>query len=190
MGRWKPDARERLEKASLELFLERGYENTTVALIAERAGLTTRTFFRHFADKREVLFGGQEILTRLFASAIAEAPATAAPIDAAGAALEAAAEVFVGDRRALARQRQQIIAGNSELQEREMLKRARMSSAMVDALHERGVAEPTASLAAEFAGLAFRTAFARWVAPGGEEDFGELARAALQELRAATTALA
>jgi AcrR family transcriptional regulator len=190
MGRWETNARGRLEQAALELVLERGYEGATVAEISERAGLTKRTFFRHFADKREVLFSGQEALYKLFAAAIVGAPASAAPVDAIGAALEAASAVFPLERRELARQRQAIIAGNTELQEREMLKRASLAAAMVDALRERGVTDPTASLAAELGGLAFRTAYGRWVDPANQQEFAELARQALHELKTATTALA
>ena len=93
MGRWEPNARGRLEQAAMELFIERGFEQTTVAEIAERAGLTERTFFRHFADKREVLFWGQGALQDLLVSAVAGAPDSAAPIDAVAAALEAAGAV-------------------------------------------------------------------------------------------------
>ena len=104
MGRWEPDARGRLEQAALELYGERGFEQTTVAEIAERAGLTERTFFRHFADKREVLFGGAGVLEELLVSTVADAPESAAPIDAVAAALEAAGAVLQ-ERRELARQR-------------------------------------------------------------------------------------
>ena len=90
MGRWEPDARGRLEQAALALYGERGFEQTTVAEIAERAGLTERTFFRHFADKREVLFAGAGALQELLVSTVASAPDSAAPIDAVAAALEAA----------------------------------------------------------------------------------------------------
>ncbi len=87
MSRWEPNARGRLEQAALELYVERGFEQTTVAEIAERAGLTERTFFRHFADKREVLFAGAGTLRELLVSAVAGAPASAAPIEAVAAAL-------------------------------------------------------------------------------------------------------
>src|SRR5215472_3630839 len=82
MGRWEPDARGRLERAALELYGERGFEQTTVAEIAGRAGLTERTFFRHFADKREVLFAGSAALRDLIVNAVTSAPASATPIDA------------------------------------------------------------------------------------------------------------
>src|SRR6478736_5183412 len=98
MGRWEPNARGRLEQAALELYVERGYEQTTVAEVAERAGLTERTFFRHYADKREVLFDGSGMLQELFAEAVAEAPESAAPIDAVAAGLDAVSTAFTGRR--------------------------------------------------------------------------------------------
>ncbi|GCF10781.1 LysR family transcriptional regulator [Dictyobacter arantiisoli] len=133
MSRWEPNARGRLEQAALDLYQERGFEQTMVTEIAERAGLTERTFFRYFADKREVLFGGQETLRTIYVSAIEAAPASATPLDAVAAALEAATPVF-RDRHELVRQRQAVIAANPELQEREMLKRAALTSAMAEAL--------------------------------------------------------
>ena len=139
MGRWEPDARGRLEQAALELYGERGFDHTTVAEIAERAGLTERTFFRHFADKREVLFGGAGALQELLVSAVADAPDAAAPIDAVAAALEAAG-ALLQERRELARQRQAVIAANPELQERELIKLASLAAALADALRRRGVA--------------------------------------------------
>ena len=123
MGRWEPNARGRLEQAALELYGERGFEQTTVAEIAKRAGLTERTFFRHFADKREVLFGGAGALQELLVRTVADAPDSAAPIDAMAAALEAAG-ALLQERREFARQRQAVIAANAELRERELIKLA------------------------------------------------------------------
>src|SRR5947208_9266691 len=116
MGRWLPDARVRLQEAALALYGERGYEETTVAEIAERAGLTKRTFFRYFADKREVLFSGSAQLQQLIVDAVVAAPATASPLDAVAAGLDAAAARF--DMRELSAARQRIIAAHPELQER------------------------------------------------------------------------
>src|SRR5207237_3904467 len=113
MGRWEPDARGRLEQAALALYLERGFENTTVAEIAERAGLTERTFFRHFADKREVLFDGGGALQELVVGTVAAAPGSLAPIDAVAEGLEAAAGLLQ-DRREFARQRQSVIVASAE----------------------------------------------------------------------------
>src|SRR3981189_380122 len=119
MVRWEPNARGRLEQAAVELYSERGFEQTTVAEIAKRAGLTERTFFRHFADKREVLFAGAEDLQELLVSAVGNAPDSAAPIAAVGAGLLAAA-ALLQERREFSRQRQAVIAANPELQEREL----------------------------------------------------------------------
>ncbi|MDX3190009.1 helix-turn-helix domain containing protein [Streptomyces sp. MN03-5084-2B] len=189
MSRWEPNTRERLLDAALDLFGERGYDSVTVAEIAERAGLTKRTFFRHFSDKREVLFAGQEILSRFFAEAIADAPAAATPIEAVTAALVAATTPFGPHRRERARQVRAVVAGHTDLRERELLKLATLRAAMADALRARGVPAPTATLAAEIGGLAFSAGFARWVAPDCEREFADLVREALAELMAATATL-
>jgi AcrR family transcriptional regulator len=189
MARWEPNARERLERAALALFAEHGYDATTVAEIADRAGLTKSTFFRHFADKREVLFGGQDLLAGLFSDAIRTAPAAATAADCLGAALEAAAAAFTPERHDLAPQRRAVIAANSELQERELLKRARLAAAMADALRARGADDTNARLAAEVGVLAFSTAYARWAAAENERPFTEIAHAALRDLQASATTL-
>jgi AcrR family transcriptional regulator len=183
MGRWEPNARERLERAALALFVEHGYDATTVAEVADRAGLSKSTFFRHFADKREVLFGGQDLLAALFSDAIRAAPPSATTIDCLAAALETAAVAFTPDRHDLAPQRRAVIAANSELQERELLKRACFASAMAGALRLRAADDTTARLAAEMGVLAFSTAYARWAAPDNQQPFTEIARAALRDLQ-------
>ena len=190
MARWEPNARERLERAALALFTEHGFDATTVAEIADRAGLTKSTFFRHFADKREVLFGGQDMLVQLFGDAIRSAPASATTAECLAAALEAAAVAFTPERHELAPRRRAVIAANSELQERELLKRARLASAMAEALRARGVDEATARLAAEVGVLAFSTAYARWAAPDNLLSFAEIANGALRELQASAAGLA
>lgn len=182
MSRWEPNARGRLEQAALDLYQERGFEQTTVTEIAERAGLTERTFFRYFADKREVLFGGQDHLREIYVRTIEAAPDVAAPIDAIAAALEAATPVF-RERHELARQRQTVIVANPGLQEREMLKRAALASAMADALRRRGVTDPAASLAAEVGVIAFKAAYARWVSEPDEPDLARLIRVSLDQLK-------
>ena len=189
MGRWEPNARGRLERAALALFVEHGYDATTVAQIADRAGLTKSTFFRHFADKREVLFGGQDMLTELFSDAVRTAPPSATTVGCLAAALESAAAAFTPDRHDLAPQRRAVIAANSELQERELLKRARLASAMAEALRVRGADDTTARLAAEMGVLAFSTAYARWAAPDNRQPFTQIAHAALRDLQARATTL-
>jgi AcrR family transcriptional regulator len=189
MARWEPDARGRLVQAALALYGENGYENTTVAEIAQGAGLTERTFFRHFADKREVLFDGGSALQELIVSVVADAPDSLAPIDAAAAGLEAAGEqFFVPEHRDFAIQRQAVIASNPELQERELTKLAALSTAIADALRRRSVVDPAATLTAEVAIAIFRAAFERWIAETNRHDFPELVRDSLDQLKALTAA--
>jgi len=185
MSRWEPNARGRLEQAALELFVERGFEQTTVAEIAQRAGLTERTFFRYFADKREVLFAGAGALQELLVRGVAQAPAAAAPLGAIAGALEAAAPLFAA-RGDYPRRRQAVIAANAELQERELIKLARLAAAMAGALRARGVPEPAASLAAEAGIAVFRVAFERWTAGDCLTDLAKLIRESLDELKAVT----
>src|SRR5215470_14768213 len=147
MGRWEPDARGRLAKSAMELYAERGFDATTVAEIAARAGLTERTFFRHFADKREVLFGGSEALEARLARGTLEAPADLGPVEAITAAVVDLADEFA-NRHELARHRQAIIAAHAELRERELIKLASVALALAGTLRERGVPDPAASLAA------------------------------------------
>jgi AcrR family transcriptional regulator len=189
MVRWEPNARDRLAQAALALYGERGFDNTTVAEIAERAGLTERTFFRHFADKREVLFGGGSALQELVVATVADAPDSLAPIDAAVAGFEAAGrQYFVPERREFSRQRQAIIAANPELQERELIKLASLSAALAEALRQRGLDDQAASLTAEIASSVFRTAFARWVSEPDDHAFPELVRESLERLKTLTAA--
>jgi AcrR family transcriptional regulator len=183
MSRWAPNARERLIEAALELFVETGYEQTTVAQIAQRAGMNRATFFRHFADKREVLFGGEEALAGLFAEAIRAAPAPAEPVACLRAALAAAETVMTPGLRAAAVRRRAVVAGNSELQERAALKHARTTESVAAALRERGADELTARLGAQAGMLAFAVAFERWIAAERDEPFAPLALAALDEVR-------
>jgi AcrR family transcriptional regulator len=185
MGRWEPNARGRLEQAALELYVERGYEQTTVAEIAERAGLTERTFFRHFADKREVLFAGAGTLQDLLVTAVAGAPDAVAPLEAVAAALEAAG-ALLQERREYSRRRQSVIDANPALQERELIKLAALASALADALRRRGVTGPAASLTAEAGIAVFKIAFERWISGTGQSDLPRLIRESLDELRTVT----
>ena len=186
MSRWQPNARGRLEQAALELYTERGFDRTTVAEIAERAGLTERTFFRHYADKREVLFWGQDALMELVTKHIADAPDSASPIDAAGGALQAIGEMFEG-RREHARRRQAVIAANPGLQERELIKLASLAAAMAEGLGRRRVPEPTAKLTAETAVAVFKVAFDRWVSATTDTDLADVIGDSLKELKALTS---
>lgn len=187
MSRWEPGARGRLEKAALDLFVDDGYERTTVAEIAARAGVTERTFFRYFADKREVLFGGGHELEDFLVRRVAEAPESAAPLDAIASALVAAATEIFAERYVFARQRQTIINSNPDLQERELLKLASLAAALAAALRDRGASEPGASLAAESGVAVFKTAFTRWVSENNGQDLSEIITDTLAELKAVIT---
>jgi len=162
MGRWQPDARERMTRAALELFAERGFAQTTAGDIAERAGVTERTFFRYFTDKREVLFDGSETMTSAAYESTLAAPMDASPLDAALAGMVAAAGLL-DDRHERAVRRSRIIADNPTLQERELLKMASMTDATAEALRARGAREPAATLAAHSAVTVFQVAFIHWV---------------------------
>ncbi|MDX6740226.1 helix-turn-helix domain-containing protein [Actinocorallia sp. A-T 12471] len=190
MPRWEPDARERLVAAALHLFTERGYDNTTVAQIVARAGLTKSTFFRHFPDKREVLAAGQETMARLLAEGVAAAPDDAAPLDAVAAGLQRVADAMTPFNRELAPRLRAVIATSAELQERDQLKQVGLAAALTAALRARGVPDPTATLAGELGILAFKDAYATWAAPDGDEDLAVLCRTALTRLRTALTTLA
>jgi AcrR family transcriptional regulator len=183
MGRWEPDARGRLQTAALDLYSERGYEQTTVAEIAARAGLTERTFFRHFADKREVLFAGSGALQEQLVRALDAAPASLSAIDAIGSALDVVAAHFPASRD-YARRRHAIIAANPELQERERIKLASLAAAFEAALRRRGVGGSAAMLAAEMGAAIFRIAFERWIDETHRGDLAHAARESLAELKA------
>ncbi|NEE00798.1 TetR family transcriptional regulator [Phytoactinopolyspora halotolerans] len=180
MARWAPGASDRLQRAAMELFAEHGFEATTVAGIAERAGVTERTFFRYFADKREVLFAGEQHLEAVFVSAIAGAPADAPLTDLLVAALDAGGAALQDMRgREFARARNEIIGANEQLQERELLKLAKLSHSVASALVERGIADVPARLAGDLVVSVFSTAFARWVAADETRDLVELQRQGL-----------
>jgi len=185
MGRWEPNARGRLAQAAMELFQELGYARTTVEGIAARAGLTERTFFRYFTDKREVLFSGSADLEKFIVETIAHAPQTMAPLDAVVSALEATAPLFE-ERRGYARKRRAVIAAHGELRERELIKLASLAVAIAASLRTRGVSAPTAALAAEAGVAVFRNAFERWVDDKEQRFLSDHIQAALKELRAVT----
>jgi AcrR family transcriptional regulator len=189
MPRWEPDARARLVEAALHLFSEQGYDRTTVAEIADRAGLTKSTFFRYFPDKRELLVAGQETLSRLLAEGIAEAPESATPLDAVAAGLERASSAMGPMNRELGPRLKAAVAANVELQERDALKSVGLAAAMTDALLARGVPDPTAHLAGELGVLAFKRGYAQWLEADHDAALAPYTLAALQDLRAASESL-
>ncbi len=167
----------------MELYVERGFEQTTVADIADRAGLTARTFFRYFADKREVLFAGSIMLQESMIAALEAAPESASTMEAVWAALEAAG-AMLGERHDFSRQRQTLITANTELQERELIKMAALSAALADGLRRRGVRDPEASLAAELGIAVLRVGFERWVGGPASRRLTRLLRETFEQVRA------
>jgi AcrR family transcriptional regulator len=188
MPRWKPDAVDRLQTAALELFAEQGYERTTIAEIAQRAGLTKRTFFNHFADKREVLFGSvsenqQEMVTR----EIAGCPDALPPLEAVVYGLQAAGDTLWEPRRTAVTRRREIIQANPELQERELRKRAAVTDAIAGALRTRGVDPDTALVSAQAGVLVQQTAMQRWTESAENRPLRDFLSDALLSLRAIAT---
>jgi AcrR family transcriptional regulator len=170
----------------MELYAERGFEVTTVAEIAERAGLTERTFFRHFADKREVLFQGAGSLQQFLVLHVGESPGSLDALDVIVVALTAAATEIFEDRRAFARRRQAIIMANAELRERELIKLATLASALADALRRRNVPEPSATLAAEAGVSLFKIGFQRWVDDNGDLTLASILEQTLDDMKELT----
>ena len=189
MSRWEPGARDRLVVAAVDLFVEQGYDATTVAQIAERAGVTKSTFFRHFPDKRELLVAGQETLSRLLAEGIAEAPAGAAPLEAVAAGLERASNAMGPANRELGPRLKAAVAASTELQERDALKSVGLAAAMTDALVARGVPDAAAHLAGEMGVLAFKRGYAAWTEGDAADGLAQHTAAALAALRTASASL-
>jgi AcrR family transcriptional regulator len=182
MGRWEPNARGRLAQAALTLYAEQGFEQTTAAEIARAAGLTERTFFRHFADKREVLFYGTDAVRDLMARAIEDAPPSAGAMDTVGLVLRSVG-TMIQESGDTARVRAGIVSANPELRERELVKLAEIAEAMAGALRARGVPGPAASLAAELGIAVYKVAFARWISEPGRRDLPLILQESLAELR-------
>jgi AcrR family transcriptional regulator len=187
MVRWQPGARERLSAAAMHLFAEQGFERTSVAELAAAAQLTERTFFRHFTDKREVLFAGQDDFERMFTDAVTDAPDGATPLDLVRRALSGADAFFDDDKRPFSRLRQVVVDGEPSLQERELLKMAKLKRALGTALRERGIPEANASLAAETAVGVFHLAFAAWIADGETRPLSAIADELFSSLRTMLT---
>ncbi|MEU9221823.1 helix-turn-helix domain-containing protein [Streptomyces sp. NPDC048376] len=184
MARWDPGAEQRLKRAALELYSERGYDNVTVTDIAERAGLTRRSYFRYFPDKREVLFGGSERLPPALAEAVLAADPDAAPL---AAALDAMSRVgtWLAEQVEDAAERRAVIDASPELRERERTKAAAVTRAIREALVQRQVEADTAELVAQLATVAFGNAFRHWIDAGGRTSFGSCLDTVTDRLRAA-----
>jgi len=186
MARWEPGTPERLQQAALELFATRGYEQTTATEIAQSVGLTERTFFRHFSDKREVLFSGQDAFVEAFLDGVDTAPPGASPIEIVASALRSAAALFPDERRPHSRTRQSVIEQNPALQERERHKLASLATTLANALRGRGVDDLAATLAAESGVTVFGIAFTQWLREGEQRSLADISADVLRELRTLT----
>jgi AcrR family transcriptional regulator len=160
--RWAPDARGRLQRAAVDLFTEQGFAATTVPQIAERAGLTTRTFFRHFADKREVLFSGDDIPEDA-AALMRDAPRSLDPLEVAAERLRIVAEQTFEGHRAEVRRVRSIIESDEALQERDLKKRAALAAVIRAGFVERGEDAVAAALAADLVVSVLHVALERWL---------------------------
>ena len=187
MPRNGDEVRRLLQEAALELYLERGYDKTTAGDIAARAGFTERTFFRHFADKREVFFGGEAQLRDLLTGAVAAVPAGIRALPTLRAAFHQAVPLIernlpVTERRA------PVIFATPALRERALAKNAALAAALTDALRARGVAEPLAALCAQAGMDTYSIAIRRWAADRTDDLHAHLDRA-FNDLRLEANAL-
>jgi AcrR family transcriptional regulator len=181
VARWEPDAYGRLREAALTLYAEQGFEKTTVAQIAERAGLNRRTFFHHFPDKREVVFAGQTESDEVIAAAIRAQPAGVDPLHAATAGLRHASETIYEQYREGAVALGRVIAASPELQERELVKRAGLAETIAAALRDRGTSGSTAVVTAWTAVAVFFVARNRWNQAANRRTLADLITATLDE---------
>ena len=185
MGRWDADANGRLLQAAMTLFFQRGYDDVTVAEIAESAGLTKRTFFRHFADKREVPFAGAPAFQAGVVAAVTAAPDDVAPAEAAVAALAETSGAQLAQWAEYARARRDLVATSADLRERALIKNASLTDAVAEALRQRGTAALAADLTAHGAVAAFTVGYDRWLDGDGKADLPTLVRETFDELRLA-----
>ena len=189
MVRWEPGSRGRLSQAALDLYGERGFDQTTVAEIAERAGLKPDDVVRFAPLSREqlseIVFSGAQALQDLLVNAVLDAPASATPIEAVALALAAASDLF-DEGKEFSVQRQRIIDESAELRERELIKLASLASALANALRDRGVSDPMAGLTGEVAIAIFKISFEQWVTSLDASSLSQLIHDSMDQLRALT----
>lgn len=174
MGRWQPDARDRLERAALEPFREHSFDQVTVPDITARAGLTTRTFHRHFADRREVLFADADRMPILATRLVVDAPAELGPMDVVAHGLPALATTAFDGRIEQIQHRGAVIDGHDGLRERELRQMERLVAAITDAFRHRGVDDLTAAVVAEAAVVLVKVSLRRWLDADGTEPLGAM----------------
>jgi len=174
-------------RGALELFAEQGFEKTTALEVAERAGVTERTFYRYFADKREVLFSASGDLQDAIVAAIGSAPASQDPLGIVVAAMEIGVAPLE-ENRPYSQARAKVITENASLQERELLKLHTLAHASSTALRARGVPPLTADVAAESAVTMFKIGFETWISNDTAGTFAQCIRSSFDQLRTLTRA--
>lgn len=193
MARWEPDASGRLLGAAIDLFTERGYDATTAAQIAERAGLTKTTLFRHFADKPEIVFQGQQLFMSLAVDGVAGAPGESAPFHILSAGVFALCTAHGADQRTIGRRLDPILSSSPELQERAVFKRFAITDALYHALAARMGNPRQAAVLADVGMRAYYDGFAAWIASTDEVSLSDVVRgelAAYESVLLTTTATA
>ncbi|MEU6512294.1 helix-turn-helix domain-containing protein [Streptomyces sp. NPDC046942] len=186
MARWDPGTEQRLRKAAMELFQRYGYDNVTVTQIAEHAGITRRSYFRYFPDKREVLFANSDQLATAVGEAVLAADKDTSPLAAVLGALTEAGS-HLAERAEHAAERHAVINSSPELQERERTKLAALSAAIQQALRQRGVAPHAAKATAQVTTIAFANGYEQWIEANGRKAFADCLATATLALRNALT---
>jgi AcrR family transcriptional regulator len=181
MPRWEHGSEERLKQAAMELFDEQGFEATSAVQIAERARVTSRTFFRYFTDKEEVLFADSGMLGAALVEGIRQAADVGEPLRAVTRTLAGFDWESLGTREAQ-RRRDAMIASNPGLLERDLIKQQQMADAFSSALRGRGVDTDIAELAAGVGIQIFRTAYRQWLAADDSADLAVLTATAMSRL--------
>jgi AcrR family transcriptional regulator len=186
MARWEPNTRGRLLHAAVELFAERGYEDTTAAQIADRANVTRTTLFRHFADKREIVFQGQDELVALAVDGVGAAPERSTPFEVLRAGVLPLCGVHADDRRELRQRLVTVIPASLELRERAVFKRSAVTDALHGALTARLGDARQGGVLADLGVRAYYDGYAAWIDADEREPLAEIVGA---ELDAAESAL-
>lgn len=190
MARWQPDPRGRLLRAALDLFAEQGYDDTTAAQIAERAGLTKATLFRQFPDKREILFQGQAATVETVSRVVRDAPGDRADEDVVDDVLDALVAAHVPEQQAIGAAITALTVAHEALRERYVYKRYVVTEALATALRERGVPGHRATVLAGTAVRGYWDGFERWTAAGAGAALGPFVHEEVEALRTAASSLA
>jgi AcrR family transcriptional regulator len=181
MPRWEQGSAERMKQAAMELFEEQGFEATSAVQIAERARVTTRTFFRYFPDKDEILFADADVLNEALVQELLRTPDLTQPLQAVVRTLTGYDWEKLGSREVL-RRRSLMITSNPRLLERDLIKQHQMADGFRQALCERGIDPDIADLAASTGSQIFRTAYRKWLESNDNTDLTAITETVLSLL--------